>query len=153
RSRDMHQERRYLQDRQNQEEQHRIAIEQQRAAGQNADHQLDRRAQAMLDARYDQARETLARKPQILEKMSAAQVDADSRRARRLEQGAGHEPDDRELAAYERAASLEGELRSSERFVHGAQEHERLTGQRYTPRQLQEARSALELELGTHPAH
>jgi hypothetical protein len=153
RSRDMHQERRYLQDRQNQEEQHRIAIEQQRAAGQNADHQLYRRAHAMLDARYARARETLAQRPQILEKISAAQLDADTRRARRLEQGAGAAPDDRELAARDRAVSLEGELRSSERFVHGAQEHERLTGQRYTPRQLQEARFALEQELGTHPEH
>jgi hypothetical protein len=153
RSRDVVQERRYLADRQADEERHRTATEQQRALSQNAEHQLGQRSEAMLDAHYDRARETLARRPELTQKIAAARADADRLRDFRLSQGGDLPVRDDERAARHRATELEGELGSAERFVQGAQEHERLTGQRYTPRQQQDARHALELELGTHPEH
>src|SRR5207302_3914511 len=45
----------------------------------------------------------------------------------------------------------ENTLAAAERFVNGVQEHERLTGQRYTPRQLSDARAAAQRELDTPP--
>jgi hypothetical protein len=151
--RDAIQERRHLTNRNVDEEHRRTAVEQQRAIGENVEHQLDHRSVAMLDARYDRARATLGRRPELAARIQAARGEGDQLRALRLGQDEKAPASARELAVYGRASELEGELLVAERFVHGAQQHERLTGQRYTPQQLQEARHALEHELDTHPEH
>jgi hypothetical protein len=151
--RDARDERRYLRDYQQREDEHRADIEAQRALGLDSDHQLQRRSVAMLDARHQHARDTLARRPEILERIAAARSDAEQLRTHRLAQGRDLPVGERERAAFERVTALEGGLISAERFLHGAQEHERLTGQRYTPRQLSESRAALEQELGSHSKH
>jgi hypothetical protein len=153
RGRDAVQERRYLTSRNADEDRRRTEIEQQRASGQHADHQLERRSLAMLDAHYERARETLGRRPELAERAQLARSEGDRLQAQRLRQGDSAPAGADELAAFSRASETEGELHAAERFVHGAQEHERLTGQRYTPRQVQDARHALEQELGTHAEH
>lgn len=94
----------------------------------------------MLDARHGEARAIVARKPQILEQIAAARQQAERNG------GVAGEP---EHAGAGRARELENTLAGAERFVHGAQEHERLTGQRYTPSQISDAREAVEHELVT----
>jgi hypothetical protein len=106
----------------------------------------------MLDAHYDGAQQTLAQRPEILEQITAARADADRLRTERLARGANLPIGEQERESAERATGLEGALTSAQRFVHGAQEQERLTGQRYTPRQLTDARQAVHDELGTHPS-
>jgi hypothetical protein len=153
RGQDRRHERRYLRGVHSDDERQRTAVEQQRALGQNAELQLIGRARSMLDGHYDRARETLTRRPELAEQAAVARTQADQLRARRLAAGGAHGAGAQELAARSRAAALEGELQSAERFVHGTNEHELLTGQRYTPRQLHDARHGVEQELGTHPEH
>jgi hypothetical protein len=153
RGQDRRQERRYLNDVRTDEERHRTVIEEQRALGQNAEQQLTGRARSMLDAHYERARETLTRRPELTEQVAVARAEADQLRTKRLAHGGAPSAGAQELAARGRAAAFEGELLSAERFMHEVHEHERLTGQRYTPRQLQDARHGLEQELGTHPEH
>jgi hypothetical protein len=151
RGQDRRDERRHLSDVRTDDERHRTVIEEQRALGQNAEQELTGRARLMLDAHYDRARETLTRRPELTEQVAVARAEADRLRAKRLAHQGARPAGTQELAALGRAAAFEGELLSAERFTHEVHEHERLTGQRYTPRQLQDARHGLEQELGTHP--
>jgi hypothetical protein len=135
---DRRDQRRYREDIGRAGEDHRTLIEQRREREHEAERRLTERASSMLDARYADARATVARKPQILEQIATAQ------RQQQRNGGPAGEQDD---AASGRASELESMLAAAERFVQGAQEHERLTGQRYTPRQLADARAAVEHEL------
>jgi hypothetical protein len=147
---DRRDERRYREDLTRAGEQKSTMIEHRRDTEQQAEQRLTGRATGMLDARYQQARQTIARKPQILEQIAKAKADAQRQRDERLANGQG--PAGRqERAAIERASELENELTSAARFVEGSREHERMTGQRYTPRQVADARAAVDRELATPP--
>jgi hypothetical protein len=128
-------------------------IEQRRDSEQHAQERLTERATGLLDARYDGARATIARKPQILKQIERGRADgqrhADAGLAGR--HGPARKTGQPRHAPMERANELENELTSAERFVEGAREHERTTGQRYTPRQIADARAAVERELTTPP--
>jgi hypothetical protein len=150
---DRRDERRYREDLTRAGEQNRTMIEHRRDTEQQTEQRLTERATALLDARHQQARQTIARKPQILEQTAEAEADARRYRDERLAHGQG--PDGklglRERGALQRASELENELTSAEQFVEGAREHKRVTGQRYTPRQLADARAAVDRELATPP--
>jgi hypothetical protein len=125
-------------------------IEHRRDTEQQAERRLTGRATGLLDARYQQARQTIAHKAQILEEIAKAKADAQRYRDEPLADGQG--PAGRqERAAIERASELQNELTSAERFVEGAREHKRVTGQHYTPRQVANARAAVDRELATPP--
>jgi hypothetical protein len=150
---DRRDERRYREDLTRAGDQHRTLIEQHRDSEQHAQERLTERATGLLDARYDDARATIARKPQILDQIKRAR--ADGQRQADGPVADGHRPAGRtgqpKRGGLERASELENELTSAERFVEGAREHERITGQRYTPRQIADARAAVEREFATPP--
>jgi TrbL/VirB6 plasmid conjugal transfer protein len=150
---DRRDERRYRDDLTRAGEQNRTMIEYRRDSEQQAEQRLTERATGLLDARHQQARQIVARKPQILEQLAKAKADAQRDRDKRLAHGQG--PDSKlgqqERGALQRASELENELTSAEQFVEGAREHKRVTGQRYTPRQLADARAAVDRELATPP--
>jgi hypothetical protein len=150
---DRRDERRYREDLTRAGEQHRTMIEQRRDSEQSAQERLTERATGLLDARYEQAREMIARKPQILGQIARARADAERHPNDRAANGHGpaSKTGQHERGALERANELENELTSAERFVEGAREHERMTGQRHTPRQIADARAAVERELATPP--
>lgn len=150
---DRRDERRYREDFTRAGEQHRTMIEQRRASEEHADGRLSERATGLLDARYHEARQTLARKPQILDQIAHARADGQRHGDDRLADGQGpaSKLGQQERGALERASELENELTSAERFMDGAREHERVTGQRYTPRQIADARAAVGRELATPP--
>ena len=107
----------------------------------------------MLDARYQQARQTIARKPQILEQIASARRHAQRHRDDRCAHGqgpAGKLGEQERGAASARASSRTRSPRRSG-SCRARSEHERLTGQRYTPRQIADARAAVERELATPP--
>jgi hypothetical protein len=135
---DRRDQRHYREDIRRAGEDHRTLIEQRRERDADADGRLTDRARSMLDARYADAQAIVARKPQIQKEIA---------RDRRHAQRNGRPADGEKHAGGRRASELENTLASAERFVHGAQEHERLTGQRYTPRQISDARAAVEHEL------
>jgi hypothetical protein len=147
---DRRDERRYREDLTRAGEQQRTMIEHRRDIEQQAERRLTGRATGLLDARYQQARQTIARKPQILEQIAKARADAQRHRDDRLADGQGP-AGQQERAAIERASELETQLASAERFVEGAREHKRVTGQRYAPRQVADARAAVDRELATPP--
>jgi hypothetical protein len=150
---DRRDERRYREDVTRAAEQHRTMTERRRESEHQAEERLSERATGLLDARHQQARQTLDRKPQILEQIERERAGARRHRDDRLAQGQGpaSKIGEQERAATERASEFEDQLESAERFVKGAREHERLAGQRYTPRQIADARVAVERELGTPP--
>jgi hypothetical protein len=148
---DRRDERRYRQDLRRAGDDHRALIQQRRTSEHDAEDRLTDRAIGTLDARHEQARATIARKPEILEQITTARRQADAHRASRPAEGQGGDGKTREQqrGAPDRASELENTLAAAERFVHGAQEHERLTGQRYAPRQIADARHAVQCELDT----
>jgi TrbL/VirB6 plasmid conjugal transfer protein len=150
---DRRDERRYREDLRRAGHDHRALIEQRRTTERGAEDRLTERAVAMLDARHEQARATIARKAELLEQIATARRQAETHRATSSTHGqaAQAKTGKRQSVASDRASELENTLTAAERFVQGAQEHERLTGQRYTPRQLSDARAAVNRELDTPP--
>jgi hypothetical protein len=116
-----------------------------------AEDRLRERAVGMLDARHEQARATIARKAEILEQIATARQQAEAHRGTGFGHGQGTQRKfgERQSDPADRASDLENTLTAAERFVQGAQEHERLTEQRYTPRQFSDARAAAQRELDT----
>jgi hypothetical protein len=139
---DRRDQRRYREDITRAGEDHRTLIEQRREREHDSEQRLTERARSMLDARYADAQAIVAHRPQILREIASG---------RRHAQRNGRPVDSEEHARGGRASELENTLASAERFVQGAREHERLTGQRYTPRQISDARAAVEHELGAPP--
>jgi len=148
---DRRDERRYRQDLTHASEQQQTMLQQRRSSEEQTDQRLNRRATALLDSRYQQAQDTLARKPQILEQITRAKADAKRHQETSHAHGraSASRSGDEEHGAGQRAGLLEDELTAAEQFVKGAREHERQTGQRYTPRQLADALAAVDRELAT----
>jgi hypothetical protein len=140
---DRRDQRRYREDIRRAGEDHRTLIEQRREHEHDAEQRLTERARSMLDAHYTDARAIVARKPQILQEIATARQQTQRARGARPANGQADKHDHLSGGVNE----LENTLASAERFVHGAQEHERLTGQRYTPRQISDARAGVEHEL------
>lgn len=149
--RDAREERKWQRDYERVEAGHRLEIETQVARGQDAEHRLDERARAMLDAHYQAAQDTLTEAPEIETLAAMARAEGERLRTYRLAQDERHPLGAEEREAFTRATELDGTLLAARRFLADAQEHERQTGQRYTTQQRRDARAALEHELGSHP--
>jgi hypothetical protein len=144
----------YLEDVHDAHEERRALIVDGRARRDHADQRLDDRARAMLDARYQQAQGTIACKPQILQQIAAQRGSARQGQAARIADSgtppiAEHQQPQPQRQASDHAIELEATLASAEAFVHGVRESERITGQRFTPRQVADARHAVQDELRT----
>lgn len=140
---DRRDQRRYHQDVRQARAEQLTVIEEHRDSHQQAQTRLGERARQLLDARYQQAQDTIA-----AGRASAGQNGSapSNRRARPLGGANGSS-----IPRSQPASMVDppGELVAAREFVGAADEHQRLTGQRYTPRQLADAQAAVEQELRT----